>query len=154
MTSRPGVAMLLHSMLVQVRLLRRSGERLSAGDVRSQPPLVGWIRLFGAPGLRLERSDRVAVLQLPDNRSLELYDAQLTQWDGRGMILGGEERVPGAGRKFERHRQAWWCRPIEAAQVAEVAASRASSPPPLLEEPSDSAWINQLTEPSDGRDGS
>lgn len=126
-------------MLVKVQLLRESGERLAASTVRARPALVGWIRLYGDP-VRLERSDRVAVLQLPDGRSLELYDAQLTQWDGRGMILGGEERIPTAWRTFDRHRQAWWCRPID---VGDVVARRALPGPPA-EEAADSGWIERL----------
>ena len=129
-------------MLVKVLLLRHAGERLSAGDVRSRPAYVGWIRLFGDPGMQLDRADRVAVLQLPEGRLLELYDAQLTQWDGRGLILSGEERVAGgAGRRFERHRQAWWCRPIE---TREAVAFAASPDAPALEDASETAWINNL----------
>ena len=129
-------------MLVKVQLLHQAGERLPAGEVRSRSPLVGWIRLYGGAGLPLDRADRVAVLQLPEGRLLELYDAQLVQWDGRGLILSGEERTIGAGgRRFERHRQAWWCKPIEVRDAAAVPA-----PPKALaiEDASDSDWINSL----------
>jgi hypothetical protein len=133
---------LLDSMLVKVQLLRHSGERLPASELRSRSPLVGWIRLYGGTGMQLDRADRVAVLQLPEGRLLELYDAQLVQWDGRGLILSGEERTVGAaGRRFERHRQAWWCRPIEARDAAAIAAS----PQPLaMEDATESEWINAL----------
>ena len=129
-------------MLVKVQLLRQAGERLPASEVRSRPPFVGWIRLYGGVGLQLDRAERVAVLQLPEGRLLELYDAQLTQWDGRGLILSGEERTtsPG-GRRFERHRQAWWCRPIE---TREAVAFAASPDAPALDDASESAWINNL----------
>ena len=129
-------------MLVKVRLLRHSGDRLPAREVRSRPALVGWIRLYGGLGLQLDRAERVAVLQLPEGRLLELYDAQLVLWDGRGLILSGEERTPGAaGRRFERHVQAWWCRPIEARDAAALAAS----PQPLaVEDATESDWINSL----------
>ncbi len=131
-------------MLVKVLLLRRAGKRLPADAVRAQPALVGWIRLFSEPGLRLNRADRVAVLQMPDNRSAELYDAQLTQWDGRGMILNGEERVPtaGAARKFERYRQAWWCRPIEVADAVTRKAALPYEPP--QEDAGETDWIDNL----------
>ena len=134
---------ILHdSMLVKVQLLRHAGVRLPANEVRSQPVRVGWIRLYGGSGMQLDRAERVAVLQLPEGRLLELYDAQLVQWDGRGLILSGEERIPGtAGRRFGRHAQAWWCRPIEARD----AAALAGSPPPLaLEDATESDWINSL----------
>ena len=137
-----GRRILLDSMLVKVQLLRQAGERLAAGAVRSRPALVGWIRLYGGAGMPLDRADRVAVLQLPEGRLLELYDAQLVQWDGRGLILSGEERTVGAGeRRFERHRQAWWCRPIEVRVTTVVAA-----PPQALaiEDATDSDWINSL----------
>jgi hypothetical protein len=129
-------------MLVKVQLLRQAGERLPAGEVRSRPTLVGWIRLYGGLGMQLDRAERVAVLQLPEGRLLELYDAQLVQWDGRGLVLSGEERTIGtAGRRFERHRQAWWCRPIEARDAAAIAAS----PQPLaIEDAAESDWINGL----------
>ena len=54
------------SMLVKVHLLRQAGERLRAEDVRARPALVGWIRLYGGQGVQLDRSERVAVLQLPE----------------------------------------------------------------------------------------
>ena len=85
-------------MLVKVQLLRHDGERLPAREVRSRPASVGWIRLYGGLGIQLDRAERVAVLQLPEGRLLELYDAQLIQWDGRGLILSGEERWPAAAR--------------------------------------------------------
>jgi hypothetical protein len=129
-------------MLVKVQLLRQAGERLSASEVRSRPPFVGWIRLYGAPGMQLDRAERVAVLQLPEGRLLELYDAQLTQWDGRGLILSGEERPPGTGgRRFERHRQAWWCKPIDVREASAVAASPKAL---AIEDATESAWINSL----------
>jgi hypothetical protein len=129
-------------MLVKVQLLRYEGERLPASEVRSRPAHVGWIRLYGVPGLQLDEAERVAVLQLPEGRLLELYDAQLTQWDGRGMILSGEERMAGNGpRRFERHRQAWWCKPVDAQEgVALPPAPR----PLALEGGSDSDWIASL----------
>ncbi len=129
-------------MLVKVQLLRQAGERLPASEVRSRPGLVGWIRLYGGAGMPLDRADRVAVLQLPEGRQLELYDAQLVQWDGRGLILSGEERMAGAGgRRFERHAQAWWCKPIDVRDATAVAA-----PPQALaiEDAMDSDWINGL----------
>ena len=128
-------------MLVKVQLLRHAGERLRASDVRSRPALVGWIRLYGGLGI-LDRAERVAVLQLPDGRLLELYDAQLIQWDGRGMILSGEERMSGAGpRRFERHRQAWWCKPVDA---RDAGAGPALPGAPGIEGASESDWINNL----------
>ena len=129
-------------MLVKVQLLRQAGERLPASEVRSRPPLVGWVRLYGGAGMPLDRADRVAVLQLPEGRLLELYDAQLVQWDGRGLILSGEERTVGAGgRRFERHAQAWWCKPIDVRDATAVPA-----PPRALavEDATDSDWINGL----------
>jgi hypothetical protein len=129
-------------MLVKVQLLRGAGERLPAGDVRAQPTLVGWIRLYGDPGNALDRSVRVAVLQLPEGRLLELYEAQLIQWDGRGMILSGEERMMNAGsRRVERHRQAWWCKPVDA---RDAVAMPTLPNPSQLEGASDSDWINSL----------
>ena len=129
-------------MLVKVQLLRHAGVRLPASEVRSRPILVGWIRLYGGPGMQLDRAERVAVLQLPEGRLLELYDAQLVQWDGRGLVLSGEERVPGAaGRRFERHAQAWWCRPIEARDAVALAAAPR---PHALEDATESDWINSL----------
>ena len=131
-------------MLVKILLLRRTGHRLSADDVRAQPALVGWIRLFTEPGLGASRTDRVAVLQMPGGRSAELYDAQLTQWDGRGMILGGEERVParGTGRKFDRFKQAWWCRPIDGADSVTRKAELNYEPP--QEDAGETDWIDNL----------
>ena len=129
-------------MLVKVQLLRQAGERLPASEVRSRPPLVGWVRLYGGAGMPLDRADRVAVLQLPEGRLLELYDAQLVQWDGRGLILSGEERTVGAGgRRFERYAQAWWCKPIDVRDATAVPA-----PPRALavEDATDSDWINGL----------
>jgi hypothetical protein len=128
-------------MLVKVLLLRRSGQRLSAREVRAQPALAGWIRLFSEPGLGLNRASRVAVLQMPDRRSVELYDAQLTQWDGRGMILGGEERVSTAWRKFERFKQAWWCRPMDAADALTM---KALPHEPSPEDAGETDWIDNL----------
>jgi hypothetical protein len=130
-------------MLVKVHPLRQSGQRLPAGEMRSGPAHVGWIRLYRDPGSPLDRSVRVAVLQLPDGRLLELYDAQLIQWDGRGMILSGEERTlaPGA-RRLERHRQAWWCKPIDTRDA--VAMPPAAQPPLLLEDETESDWIDSL----------
>ena len=133
---------MLPGMLVKVQLLREAGERLAAGQVRARPAFVGWIRLYDDPASPLDRSLRVAVLQLPEGRLLELYDAQLTQWDGRGMILCGEERTTGHGaRRFERHRQAWWCKPID---VRDAVAMPTLPQPPLLEGGSESDWINNL----------
>ena len=42
-----------------------------------------------------------------------------------GERLGaGEERTAASGRRrFERHRQAWWCKPIDARDVAAVPAA-------------------------------
>jgi hypothetical protein len=129
-------------MLVKIHLLRQAGERLPAGEMRSRPAYIGWIRLFDDPGSPLDRSVRVAVLHLPEGRQLELYDAQLIQWDGRGMILSGEERSTGVGtRRFERHRQAWWCKPIDVRDVAPPAMTR---DPLALENQSESDWINNL----------
>ena len=129
-------------MLVKVQLLRQAGERLPASAVRSRPPFVGWIRLYGGVGMQLDRAERVAVLQLPEGRLLELYDAQLTQWDGRGLILSGEERTIGTGgRRFERHRQAWWCKPIEVRDAAAVAAAPRAL---AVEDATESDWINSL----------
>ena len=129
-------------MLVKVQLLRQAGERLPAGEVRSRAAFVGWIRLYADPAHQVDRSVRVAVLQLPEGRLLELYDAQLTQWDGRGMILSGEERTIGHGaRRFECHRQAWWCKPID---VRDAVALPTLAKPPLLEGGSESDWINSL----------
>ena len=128
-------------MLVKVHLLRQAGERLPANEMRARPAHVGWIRLYGDPGSHVDRSVRVAVLQLPEGRQLELYDAQLIQWDGRGMILTGEERSTGIGmRRFECHRQAWWCKPIDARDVVPPAME----PQPLALEQSESDWINSL----------
>ena len=129
-------------MLVKVLLLRQAGERLPAREARLRPTLVGWIRLYAGSGMQLDRADRVAVLQLPEGRLVELYDAQLVQWDGRGMILSGEERTtaPGA-RRFERHRQAWWCRPVEARDAASALVAPKSL---ALEDQSESDWINSL----------
>ena len=129
-------------MLVKVQLLRQAGERLPASEVRSRPPLVGWVRLYGGAGMPLDRADRVAVLQLPEGRLLELYDAQLVQWDGRGLILSGEERTTGAGgRRFERHRQAWWCKPIDVREAGPVAAPSRTL---AIEDAVESDWINSL----------
>ena len=129
-------------MLVKIQLLREAGERLSAREVRSRPVSIGWIRLYDYPASPVDRSMRVAVLQLPEGRLLELYDAQLTQWDGRGMILSGEERTTGHGaRRFERHRQAWWCKPID---VRDAVALPALARQPLLENGSESDWIDNL----------
>ena len=128
-------------MLVKVQLLRHAGERLRASDVRSRPAFVGWIRLYGGLGI-LDRAERVAVLQLPEGRLLELYDAQLIQWDGRGMILSGEERTSGPGpRRFERHRQAWWCKPVD---VRDAASAPAATRSLAIEDQSESDWINSL----------
>ena len=129
-------------MLVKVQLLRQAGERLPAREVRSRPPFVGWIRLYGGAGMQLDRAERVAVLQLPEGRLLELYDAQLTQWDGRGLILSGEERTSGPGpRRFERHRQAWWCKPIDVRDAVSAPAAPRSL---AIEDQSESDWINSL----------
>ena len=129
-------------MLVKVQLLRQAGERLAAGEVRSRPAFVGWIRLYGGVGMQLDRADRVAVLQLPEGRLLELYDAQLIQLDGRGMILSGEERITGTGpRRFERHRQAWWCKPID---VRDVTAVPPQLKAPGTEDQTESDWIDNL----------
>ncbi len=129
-------------MLVKVQLLRQAGERLPAREVRSRPPFVGWIRLYGDPGMQLDRAERVAVLQLPEGRLLELYEAQLIQWDGRGMILSGEERTLDAGsRRLARHRQAWWCKPID---VRDAISLPTLPKPPALEGGSESDWINNL----------
>ncbi len=129
-------------MLVKVQLLRQAGERLPASEARSRPPFVGWIRLYGDAGMQLDRAERVAVLQLPQGRLLELYDAQLTQWDGRGLILSGEERTTGAGgRRFERHRQAWWCKPIESRDAGAMPVSPKTL---AIEDATESDWINGL----------
>ena len=129
-------------MLVKVQLLRHAGERLRAGEVRSRPAFVGWIRLYAGPGVQLDHAERVAVLQLPEGRLLELYDAQLVQWDGRGMILSGEERTPGTGRqRFERHRQAWWCKPID---VRDAGPGAAQSRAPAIEDGTESGWLDSL----------
>jgi hypothetical protein len=129
-------------MLVKVHLLRQSGQRLPAGEMRSGPGLVGWIRLYRDPGSQLDRSVRVAVLQVPDGRLLELYGAQLIQWDGRGMILSGEERtLDSRSRRLECHRQAWWCRPIDA---RDAVAMPPAAPVPLLEDQTESDWIGSL----------
>lgn len=129
-------------MLVKVRLLRQAGERLPASEVRSRVAFVGWIRLYGGVGMPLDRSERVAVLQLPEGRLLELYNAQLIQWDGRGMILSGEERMPGTGpRRFERHAQAWWCKPIDVRDVTSVPAQHKTVG---IEDATESDWINNL----------
>jgi hypothetical protein len=129
-------------MLVKVHLLRHAGERLSAGVVRSRPMLTGWIRLYGGLGMQIDHAERVAVLQLPEGRLLELYDAQLVQWDGRGLILNGEERTTGgAGRRFERHRQAWWCKPVDASDPRPIAPP---FQPLAIEDTSDSDWINSV----------
>ena len=130
-------------MLVKVQLLRQAGERLGAGDVRARPAYVGWIRLYAGVGGPLDRDERVAVLQLPEGRLLELYEAQLVQWDGRGLILSGEERVTGHGtRRFARHRQAWWCKPIDVRDVG------APAPPPAktlaIEDATGTDWIAGL----------
>ena len=127
---------------MKVQLLRHAGERLPAGDVRSRPAFVGWIRLYGGHGMQLDRVERVAVLQLPEGRLLELYDAQLIQLDGRGMILSGEERTTGTGpRRFERHRQAWWCKPID---VRDVTGAPPPERLPGLEDASESDWLDNL----------
>jgi hypothetical protein len=136
--------MLRPDMLVKVQLLRQAGERLEAGEVRSRPPYVGWIRLYPGVGGPLGRDERerVAVLQLPEGRLLELYDAQLIQWDGRGLILSGEERVTGLGmRRFERHRQAWWCKPID---VRDVAPAPQAPRTLALDDASETDWIAGL----------
>ena len=129
-------------MLVKVRLLRHAGEHLPASEVRSRVAFVGWIRLYDGVGMPLDRTERVAVLQLPEGRLLELYGAQLIQWDGRGMILSGEERMAGTGpRRFERHAQAWWCKPIDVRDIASVPAN-----PKAIgaEDVTESDWINNL----------
>ena len=129
-------------MLVKVQLLRDVGVRLPAREMRRRPAHVGWIRLYDDPGRPVDRSVRIAVLQLPEGRQLELYDAQLIQWDGRGMILTGEERAPVPGtRRFDVHRQAWWCKPID---VQEATASPHSPQPLALELQSESDWIESL----------
>jgi hypothetical protein len=129
--------MLRASMLVKVQLLRQAGQRLAAGEVRSRPAYVGWIRLYPGAGGPLGADERVAVLQLPEGRLLELYDAQLIQWDGRGLVLSGEERVTGRGtRRFERHRQAWWCKPIDVRDVAPA--------PATIDDASEIDWIASL----------
>ena len=129
-------------MLVKVHLLRHDGERLPAGDVRARPMHVGWIRLFGDPGNTLDRAGRVAVLQLPEGRQLELYDAQLIQWDGRGLILSGEERTLSAGsRRLERHRQAWWCKPVDSGESIALPIMPKSL---ALEGGSETDWIDNL----------
>ena len=129
-------------MLVKVRLLRHAGERLPASEVRSRVAFVGWIRLYGGVGMPLDRTERVAVLQLPEGRLLELYNAQLIQWDGRGMILSGEERMAGTGpRRFERHAQAWWCKPIDVRDVGAVPAQHKALG---IEDVTESDWINNL----------
>ena len=58
------------------------------------------------------------------------------------MILNGEERSMGTGeRRFERHRQAWWCRPVDARD----AASAPAMPRALaIEHQSESDWIDDL----------
>ena len=130
-------------MLVKVRLLRHAGERLGAGEVRARPAYVGWIRLYAGVGGPLDRDERVAVLQLPEGRLLELYEAQLVQWDGRGLILSGEERVTGHGtRRFERHRQAWWCKPIDVRDVGAAAAAPAKTL--AIEDATETDWIANL----------
>ena len=129
-------------MLVKVQLLRHAGERLGAGEVRARPAFVGWIRLYGGTSLRLDHDERVAVLQMPEGRQLELFDAQLVQWDGRGLILSGEERTAASGRRhFERHRQAWWCKPIDARDVAAVPAAGAA---PAIEDTTETDWLDRL----------
>ena len=129
-------------MLVKVQLLRNAGERLGAGEVRARPAFVGWIRLYAGAGMQFDRAERVAVLQLPEGRLLELYDAQLVQWDGRGMILSGEERTVDSGRRrFERHRQAWWCKPIDARDVAAVPAPGKL---PAIEDATETDWLDRI----------
>jgi hypothetical protein len=134
--------MLRATMLVKVQLLRQAGERLDAGAVRARPPYVGWIRLYPGVGGQLDRDERVAVLQLPEGRLLELYGAQLIQWDGRGLILSGEERVTGKGtRRFVSHRQAWWCKPID---VRDVAPGAPATRTLAIEDASETDWIASL----------
>jgi hypothetical protein len=87
------------------------------------------------------------VLQLPEGRLLELYEAQLIQWDGRGLILSGEERVTGRGtRRFERHRQAWWCKPIDVRDAGAAATPSAtpSAKTLAIEDATETDWIASL----------
>ena len=99
-------------MRVSVVLLRRLGERLSPGELRIQPRLVGTIRLYREPGGRIGQWNRVAALTLTHGAGIELHEARLTRWDVRGLVLCGEERSWKARRECVAHPQAWWCRPL------------------------------------------
>jgi hypothetical protein len=101
-------------MLVKVILLRHEGVSLAADSVQQQTGVVGTIRLRREPGGRVGEWRRQAILSLPHGQALELHAAQLVRWDERGLVLAGEEQQ-WHRRECKRYRQAWWCRPVDAA---------------------------------------
>jgi hypothetical protein len=118
-------------MLVRMLKLRHLGQRLSLEALRSAKPDLGYLYVIEEVARRYpgKRDIRMAMLKSSPHacEGVEnLHGVRLVKIDQRGLVLAGVEEHWHRKQRTD-YRQAWWCWPVMAADVA-----RDTAPDPEL----------------------
>ena len=103
----PGMEMLVWQ-------LRRRGGKLPENDLDG--PYRGWLRLERANiggEVSLHAALHVGASRGATTILQALTAVEVRRLDARGLLLYGLQAEPPAGPAAERHRQAWFCQPVQ-----------------------------------------
>lgn len=94
--------------------LRRGGYKLPEGELDG--PHRGWLRLERgniAGEVTLHASLHVGTSRGARTVLQSLTGAEVRRLDEKGLLLYGLQAEPPAGPAATRHRQAWFCKPVQ-----------------------------------------
>lgn len=101
-------------MEMDVWQLRRNGAKLPEGELDG--PHRGWLRLERgniAGEVTLHASLHVGTSRGARTVLQSLTGAEVRRLDEKGLLLYGLQAEPPAGPAATRHRQAWFCKPVQ-----------------------------------------
>jgi hypothetical protein len=110
-------------MLVDVKRLRRDGEKLSKADFDASPSVRGHLCSWSyAGGYRAGKQLRVQAMTVTACGMASgspllptLHNIRFVRLSGGGVIFAGVEEIEVRRRHVEVYAQAWFCKPVATA---------------------------------------
>lgn len=107
-------------MLVDVKRLRRAGEKLSKADYEASPSVRGYLCSWSyAGGYRSGKQLRVKAITVTACGRASgvpllptLHNVEYVRLNDEGVIFAGVEEIEVRRRHVEVYAQAWFCKPV------------------------------------------